>query len=79
LTDPNAGGTMSEAPGHTVPVRLVFADQGTFHNETVHVQQSVLSRYDRLIDLLREEESVTQHMYLDMQRLVSAFVVGDEH
>jgi hypothetical protein len=70
---------MPEAPGPTVPVRLVFADKGTFHAETVHVQQSALSRYDRLIDLLREEDSVTQHMYLDMQRLVSAYVVGEEH
>jgi len=68
----------SEAPGNTVPVRLVFADQGTFHAETVQVPRDVLSRYDRLIDLLREEESVTQQMYLDMERLVSAFVVGEE-
>lgn len=68
---------MSENVGATVPVRLVFADQGTFHAETVHVPLSVLSRYDRLIDMLREEESVTRQMYLDLQRLVSAFVVGD--
>ncbi|HYW09960.1 MAG TPA: hypothetical protein VE913_23545 [Longimicrobium sp.] len=67
-----------EAPGNTVPVRLVFADQGTFHAETVQVPQDVISRYERLIDLLREEESVTQHMYVDMGRLVSAFVVGEE-
>jgi hypothetical protein len=67
-----------EAPGNTVPVRLVFADQGTFHAETVQVPQDVINRYERLIDLLREEESVTQHMYVDMGRLVSAFVVGEE-
>jgi hypothetical protein len=59
------------------PVRLVFADQGTFHAETVHVPASVLGRYDRLIDLLREEESVTRQVYLDLGRLVSAFVVED--
>jgi hypothetical protein len=67
-----------EAPGNTVAVRLVFADQGTFHAETVQVPRDVINRYERLIDLLREEESVTQHMYVDMGRLVSAFVVGEE-
>jgi hypothetical protein len=68
---------MSENVGQTVPVRLVFADQGTFHAETVHVPLSVLGQYDRLVDLLREEESVTRQMYLDMARLVSAYVVTD--
>jgi hypothetical protein len=68
---------MSENVGQTVPVRLVFADQGTFHAETVHVPLSVLGQYDRLVDLLREEESVTRQMYLDMARLVSAYVVTE--
>ena len=63
--------------GPTVPVRLVFADQGTFHAETVHVPAGVLSQYDRLVDMLREEESVTRQMYVDMSRLVSAYVVTD--
>ena len=62
----------------TVAVRLIFADQGTFHAETVRVPADVLSRYDRLIDLLREEEGVTRQMYVDMQRLVSACVVTDD-
>ena len=69
--------TEQTQPGRTVPVRLVFADQGTFHAETVHVPGAVLGQYDRLIDMLREEESVTRHMYLDLDRLVSAFVVED--
>ena len=63
--------------GRTVPVRLVFADQGAFHAETVHVPASTLGEYDRLIDLLREEESVTRQMYVDLGRLVSAYVVSD--
>ena len=66
----------SEA-GATVLVRLVFADQGTFHNETVHVPAAVLGEYDRLIDLLREEESVTRELYVDLNRLVSAYVLND--
>jgi hypothetical protein len=61
----------------TVPVRLVFADQGTFHDETVHVPAAMLAEYDRLIDLLREEETVTRQVYVDLGRLVSAFVVND--
>ena len=68
---------MSENVGQTVPVRLVFADQGTFHAETVHVPLSVLGQHDRLIDVLREEEIVTRQMYVDLGRLVSAYVLQD--
>ena len=69
---------MSDTPGQTVRVRLVFADQGTFHAETVHVPVDMLDRYDRLVDLLREEESVTRQLFVDMGRLVSAYVEADE-
>jgi hypothetical protein len=69
---------MSQTPGQTVRVRLLFADQGTFHPETVHVPLDMLSRYDRLVDLLREEESVTRQLFVDMGRLVSAAVIDDE-
>lgn len=62
----------------TVPLRLVFADQGTFHAETVRVPRDALSRYERLIDLLREEEDVTRQLFVDLARLVSASVVADE-
>ncbi|HEX8392121.1 MAG TPA: hypothetical protein VF665_07205 [Longimicrobium sp.] len=66
---------MSHTPGQTVLVRLVFADQGTFHAETVNVPMDLLGRYERLVDLLREEESVTRQLFVDMGRLVSAAVV----
>lgn len=69
---------MSQTPGQTVRVRLVFADQGTFHAETVNVPHELLGRHDRLVDLLREEESVTRQLYVDMGRLVSAYVEGEE-
>ena len=69
---------MSDTPGQTVRVRLVFADQGTFHAETVHVPANLLDAYDRLVDLLREEEAVTRQLYVDMGRLVSAYVESDE-
>ena len=68
---------MSERP-LTVPVRLLFADDGTFHAETVHVPLDKLGEYDRLLDLLREEPSVTRQLYLDLKRLVSAAVLGEE-
>jgi hypothetical protein len=70
---------MSQTPGQTVRVRLVFADQGTFHAETVHVPVDMLDRYDRLVDLLREEEAVTRQLFVDMGRLVSAYVESDEN
>ncbi|HEU0302487.1 MAG TPA: hypothetical protein VFR37_23710 [Longimicrobium sp.] len=69
---------MSETPGRTVRVRLVFADQGTFHAETVHVPADLLDGYERLVDLLREEEAVTRQLFVDMGRLVSAYVEGDD-
>jgi hypothetical protein len=69
---------MAQPSDTTTPIRLIFADQGTFHAETVHVPVDKLARYERLVDLLREEESVTRQMYVDMSRLVSAYVVADE-
>lgn len=68
---------MPESPT-TVPVRLVFADQGTYHAETVRIPLDKLSEYDRLLDLLREEPSVTAMLYVDLKRLVSASVVEEE-
>ncbi len=34
-------------------IRLVFADEGTFHTETVAVRAEQLEAHERLIDLLR--------------------------
>jgi hypothetical protein len=56
-------------------VRLVFADRGTFHTETIRVSRAQLDGYDRLVDLLREDPEVTRLAYVDMKRLVSATVV----
>ncbi|MDQ3555383.1 MAG: hypothetical protein M3409_01200 [Gemmatimonadota bacterium] len=65
-------------PNRTAAIRLVFADEGAFHSETVQVPTERIARYERLIDLLREDESVTRHLYLDLGRLVSAYVAEDE-
>lgn len=62
----------------TTQVRLIFADQGTYHAETIAIPVEKLSEYDRLIDLLREEPEVTRQVYIDLKRLVSAYVVGED-
>ena len=56
-------------------VRLVFAHEGAFHAEIVTIPAAKLDQYDRLIDLLREEPSVTRALYVDPRKLVSASVV----
>jgi hypothetical protein len=62
----------------TTRIRLVFADEGTFHAETVLVPADRLGDYERLIDLLREDPGVTRQMYVDLKRLVSAYVLDED-
>ena len=62
--------------GSTTPLRLVFSDEGTFHAETVHVPTEKLGEYERLIDLLREDPTITRQMYVNFKRLVSAYVAN---
>ena len=62
-------------PNRIARVRLVFADEGTFHAETIEVPRDRLDEYERLIDLLREDQSVTRNTYVDLRRLVSAAVL----
>ena len=62
----------------TTRVRLVFADEGTFHAETIQVPIDRLREHERLIDMLREDPSVTRQMYVDLKRLVSAYVVDEQ-
>jgi hypothetical protein len=62
-------------PNRTARVRLVFADEGTFHAETIDVPRERLDEYERLIDLLREDPAVTRSTYVDLRRLVSAAVL----
>jgi len=63
--------------GARVPVRLVFADRGAFHETTVRLPAEVLARYERIIDALREDAEVTAAVYVDARRLVAAFVEGE--
>jgi hypothetical protein len=66
------------SPRSVTSVRLLFADEGSFHAETIQIPSERLGEYERLVDLLREEPSVTRQLHLDMKRLVSAYVVEDE-
>jgi hypothetical protein len=59
-----------------IAVRLVFADQGSFHELLVHLPASVLDRHERRIDSLREEP-VTAELYVDLRRLVAAYRVEE--
>ena len=62
-----------------LPVRLVFAESGAFHTLLVYIPASVFERYDRLIDVLREEPAVTGDVYVDPRRLVAAYVDRGEN
>jgi hypothetical protein len=57
----------------TIPVRLVFADSGSFHDVVVRIPASVLSRYERIIDAVREDPEVTASIFVDTRRLVAAY------
>jgi hypothetical protein len=70
--------TIAMPTEQTARVRLIFADEGTFHAETVVVPLERLGDYERLIDLIREDPAVTRHIYVDLKRLVSAYVLDEE-
>jgi hypothetical protein len=56
-----------------IPIRLVFADRGCFHDVMVDVPADVLARYERIIDALREDPDITGELYVDTRRLVAAY------
>jgi hypothetical protein len=67
------------APGKEVVrrVRLLFADEGAYHRETLALPSASLERYDRLIDCLREDPDVLARVHVDVQRLCAAYLVED--
>ena len=58
-----------------VAVRLVFADRGAFHDLDLQLPAETLARHERIIDALREEPSITNEVYVDLRRLVAAYVL----
>lgn len=61
-----------------VDVRLLFVDDGSYHHETVSVPASSVQAYDRLIDCVREDRAVLKKLHVDVDRLVSAYLVEDD-
>lgn len=56
-----------------VPVRLVFADRGSFHEVVVELPAQRLLGYERIIDALREDPVITGEVFVDPRRLVAAY------
>lgn len=69
---------MASAADTTRGIRLLFADEGTFHSVTVRVPAEAIEQYERLVDFIREDPAVTRQLYVDMRRLVSASVTEEE-
>ncbi|HSM35364.1 MAG TPA: hypothetical protein VK837_03120 [Longimicrobiales bacterium] len=64
--------------GEAVTVRLVFADRGSFHELDVALPAALLTRRERIIDVIREESDVLARLYVDGRRLVAAYVPDAE-
>lgn len=64
--------------GGSLRVRLLFADEGEYHHETVRIPAASLDRYDRLIDCLREDPDVLKRTWVDVGRLCAAHQVEDD-
>lgn len=69
-----AGANNATDDSGRVAVRLVFADSGSFHDVVIQLPGGVLARYERLIDALREDSSVTGQVFVDPRRLVAAYL-----
>jgi len=60
-----------------VKVRLLFVDEGAYHHEDVDIPAEALDGFARLIDCLREDDAVQKRVYVDVERLCSAWVVEE--
>ncbi len=60
--------------GNQLRVRLLFAGEGSFHHQDLHLPASVVDDYDRLIDGLREDPQVLKKVYVDLGRLAGAWI-----
>lgn len=61
----------------SVRLRLVFVDGGEYHREEVVLPADALAEYERLIDFLREDRTVLQHLHVDLDRLCAAYRVDE--
>lgn len=60
----------------TVKVRLLFVDDGDYHDDEVELPAGDIERYERLIDYLREDPGVLRRLHVDMDRLCAAYRIG---
>lgn len=60
-----------------VSIRLLFVDEGEYHDETVEVPGKGIDEYDRLIDFLGEDPDVLKHLHVDMARLCAAYRIEE--
>lgn len=68
---------MGKKKGGTVEVRLLFVDEGSYHHETAKIPTASVASYDRLIDCIREDQAVLAKLHVDVERLVSAYLVEE--
>lgn len=58
-----------------VDVRMLFAEEGSYHSEVLSLPAGGLADYGRLIDFLVEDEAVLKECYVDVGRLCAAQLV----
>lgn len=58
-----------------IQVRMLFAEEGSYHSEVFSLPAEGLEGYGRIIDFLLEDESVLKECYLDLGRLCAAQIV----
>ena len=59
---------------NSLKVRLLFVDDGEYHHETVEIPAASIDAHERLIDCLREDDAVQKKVFVDVDRLVSAYL-----
>jgi hypothetical protein len=58
-------------------IRLLFADDGSFHHEEVKIPAKSIAGYDRLIDCLMEDPTVLKRLHVDVSRVCSAELANE--
>jgi hypothetical protein len=68
---------MASKAKRTLKLRLLFVDDGDYHDEEVELPAGGVDQYERLLDFLREDAEVLKHLHVDMDRLCAAYRLGD--
>lgn len=66
-----------KAKASSVKLRLLFVDDGDYHDENVVVPAGGIDDYERLLDFIREDPAVLKHLHVDMDRLCAAYRIDD--